>query len=154
MSIKLDTRTAQPKWLIIFRVALGFILFYKGFTFIQGSSHLELLVQSRGLSDKSSHFLAFIIPWVHLLGGFFLIIGLITRWAAIAQLPILVGAVFFVNAAGGVHTSNYELILSVIVLVLLVVFVIKGSGILSADEYFRSYYKAGTEKGVTQKIFE
>ena len=103
--------------------------------------------------DKSSHTIAFLIPWVHLLGGFLIAVGLFTRWAALAQVPILIGAIFFVNATGGVHISNPELILSVAVLILAVVFVVKGSGVVSADEYFNSYYKAGTEKGTTEKLF-
>jgi putative oxidoreductase len=148
-----QTRLNQPKWLTIFRVLLGLILFWKGFLFIQNSAQLEELVQHSRMFDKSSHTIAFLIPWVHLLGGFLIAVGLFTRWAALAQVPILIGAIFFVNATGGVHISNPELILSVAVLILAIVFVIKGSGVVSADEYFNSYYKAGTEKGTTEKLF-
>ncbi len=148
-----QTRLSQPKWLTIFRVLLGLILFVKGFLFIQNTAQLELLVQQSRMFDKSSHLIAFLIPWVHLLGGFLITVGLFTRWAALAQLPILIGAIFFVNATGGMHISNPELVLSIVVLVLVLVFIVKGSGVVSADEYFRSYYKAGTEKGTTEKLF-
>jgi putative oxidoreductase len=148
-----QARLSQPKWLTIFRVILGLILFWKGFLFIQNSAQLEELVEHSRLFDKSSHLVAFLIPWVHLLGGLFICTGLFTRWAALAQLPILIGAVFFVNATGGMHISNPELILSIAVLILVLVFIVKGSGVISADEYFRSYYKAGTEKGTTEKLF-
>lgn len=50
--------------------------------------------------------------------------------------------------------SAAELALSVIVLLLLILFSIKGSGALSADEYFRSYYKAGNEEGNTKRFFK
>ena len=70
------------------------------------------------------------------------------------QIPIIIGAIFFVNSKTGMSFSNTELILSVIVFVLLIVFAIKGSGTLSADEFFRSYTKAGLEPGHTQKLFE
>lgn len=149
-----QTRLSQPKWLTVVRVLLGLILFWKGFIFIQNSAQLEQLVHESRMFDKSSHFIAFLIPWVHLLGGFLIGIGLFTRWAALAQLPILIGVIFFVNATGGIHTSNPELILSFVVLTLAIVFVIKGSGIISADEYFNSYYKAGTEKKATDKLFD
>jgi NADH:ubiquinone oxidoreductase subunit 3 (subunit A) len=51
-------------------------------------------------------------------------------------------------------TSTIELLLSIIVLLLLIVFVIKGSGAISADEYFRSYYKAGYESGHTKNLLD
>ena len=40
------------------------------------------------------------------------------------------------------------------VLLLLILFAIKGSGALSADEYFRSYFKAGAEEGNTKRFFK
>lgn len=148
-------QSLQPKWLTLLRVILGVILLLKGFSFIMNTSHLELLMQQRGgVFNENARFLSFLIPWVHIIGGFFIITGLITRWAALAQVPILVGAVFFVNPVGGIQLGNSELILSSVVLILLIVFVIAGSGILSADEYFRTYYKAGYEKNATRKIFE
>jgi len=49
---------------------------------------------------------------------------------------------------------GFELALSIITLILLIVFAIKGSGTLSADEFFRTYYKAGTEDGNTKRFFE
>ncbi|MEO7312292.1 MAG: DoxX family protein [Chitinophagaceae bacterium] len=110
--------------------------------------------QQRHIFDQGSHVLAFLISWIHLLRGLFIHTGLITRWAALAQLPILIGKVFFVNANGGVRFCNTELLLSIVLLILVVVFIIKGSGTLTADEYFRSYYKAGSENGATRKLFQ
>jgi hypothetical protein len=49
---------------------------------------------------------------------------------------------------------GYELVLSIVTLLLLILFAIKGSGTLSADEFFRTYYKAGTEDGQTKRFFE
>jgi hypothetical protein len=48
--------------------------------------------------------------------------------------------------------STFEFILSIVVFLLLILFAIKGSGTLSADEYFRTYYKAGSEKGNTDRL--
>src|SRR3569623_967556 len=143
------TSITQPRWLTILRVALGLILFWKGITFIRDSSDLQLLLQrmSIGVVDKNSQVIAFIITYVNLLGGLFITVGLFTKTSSIIQIPILIGAVFFVNTKNGLNQSTGELILSAIVLVLLILFAIKGSGVLSADEYFRSYYKAGSEEG-------
>ena len=150
------TSITQPRWLTILRVALGLILFWKGITFIRDSSDLQLLLQrmSIGVVDKNSQVIAFMITYVNLLGGLFITVGLFTKTSSIIQIPILIGAVFFVNTKNGLNQSTGELILSAIVLVLLILFAIKGSGVLSADEYFRSYYKAGSEEGNTKKFFK
>ncbi|MEP6950649.1 MAG: DoxX family protein [Ginsengibacter sp.] len=150
------TNTSQPRWLTIVRIALGFILFWKGINFIRDSSDLQLMLQrmSIGVIDKNSEWIAFLITYINLLGGLFIAVGLFTKTSCIVQVPILVGAVFFVNTKHALNQSNAELILSVIVLILLILFAIKGSGVLSADEYFRSYYKAGSEDGNTKKFFK
>ena len=41
--------------------------------------------------------LVIFITWSHLLGGFLIIIGLLTRWAALLNIPILMGAIIFIN---------------------------------------------------------
>jgi uncharacterized membrane protein YphA (DoxX/SURF4 family) len=83
----------------------------------------------------------------------FIACGLFTRTSSIVQIPILVIAVFFINTRNH-GNSTFEWILSIITLILLVFFAIKGSGALSADEFFRSYYKAGSEEGNTKKFFK
>ncbi|MEO8112178.1 MAG: DoxX family protein [Ginsengibacter sp.] len=148
------TSASHPFWLTIVRIILGFILFWKGINFIRDSSMLQSMIEKTGVGmfNKNAEFLAFIITYINLLGGLFIAVGLFTRTNSIIQIPILAGAVFLVNmkTAG---ESSFELVLSIIVLVLLVVFAYKGSSTLSADEYFRSYYKAGSEDGSTKKFF-
>lgn len=105
-----------------------------------------------GVFDHNSALLAFVITYINLLGGLFIAVGLFTRTSSIVQISIMVGAVFLVNMKSA-ENSGFELVLSIIVLVLLVIFAVKGSSALSADEYFRSYYKAGSEEGNTKKFF-
>jgi putative oxidoreductase len=145
----------QPVWLTLIRIILGCILFWKGIQFIQDSSRLESMLQNSGLHllNKNTRVLTFVIPYVNLLGGLFIASGLFTRWTAVIQIPILIGAVIFSNMQGGMSFSNGDLILAVITLLLLIVFVIKGSGYISADEFFRTYHKAGAENGYTQNFF-
>lgn len=149
------TSTTQPMWLTIVRIALGLTLFLKGIIFIRDSSDLQLLLHrmSIGVVDQNSQVIAFIITYITLLGGLFITVGLFTKTSSIVQIPILIGAVFFVNTKSGLNQSTSELILSAVVLLLLILFAIKGSGAISADEYFRSYYKAGAEDGNTKKLF-
>ena len=146
----------QPRWLTILRIAPGLILFWKGITFIRDSSDLQLMLHRMaiGVVDKNTEWMAFLISYINLLGGLFIIAGLFTKTSCLVQIPILFGAVFFVNTKDGLNQSTSELILSAVVLILLILFAVKGSGVLSADEYFRSYYKAGSEEGHTKKFFK
>ena len=155
-SVAVTKNVSQPKWLTILRVALGFILFWKGISFIHDSSKLEEMVHSTGIGlfDTNVQTVSLIITYIHLLGGFLIAVGLRTRLAAMVQIPIVIVAIIYVNMKAGMSLSNFELILSMIVLILLIVFIIKGSGVISADEYFRSYYKAGSESGNTKKFFQ
>ena len=150
------TSDSQPQWLTIIRIALGLILFWKGISFIRDSSDLQSMLHrmSIGAVDKNSQWIAFMITYVSLLSGLFIAVGLFTKSSCLVQIPILIGAVFFVNTKDGLNQSTSELILSAVVLMLLILFAIKGSGVLSADEYFRSYYKAGSEEGNTKKFFK
>jgi hypothetical protein len=72
---------------------------------------------------------------------------------SIIQIPVLIVAIFFVNVHR-IDNGAFEMVMSVITLLLLIFFAIKGSGTLSGDEFFRSYYKAGTEDGQTKKFFK
>jgi putative oxidoreductase len=82
---------------------------------------------------------------VHLVGGLFLFLGLWTRWAALAQLPIMVSAVallhyqqgFFMKgiivdaAAGRAVAGGFEF--SLLVLVATVALCLMGGGALALD---------------------
>lgn len=146
----------QPGWLTLFRIALGLIILWKGISFFRYSANLQAMLHSGGMDmfDNNAETIAFIITYINLLGGVFIAAGLFTRWICIIQIPIIIGAIAFVNSKAGMSFTNAELILSLIVLVLLIVFSIKGSGVISADEYFRSYNKAGPEAGHTKKFFQ
>lgn len=146
--------TTQPKWLTLLRIILGFIILWKGFTFFRDTITVENLLKNGNMPmlNNNSSIIAFFITYLNLLGGFFIIVGLFTRWICLIQIPIIIVAIGFVNSRQGVSISNTELLLSVIVLILLVVFTIKGSGYLSADEYFRNYTKAALEPGHTKNL--
>jgi len=130
--------THHPRWLVLLRVALGICLFFKGIIFISNTAVLEeLLSASRFTQSESMNWLSLIIPFIHLLGGFLIIIGLLTRWAVAFQIPILLGAIIFVNSKRGIFAGESELFLSILILLLLILFFIEGGGPLSLDNYFR-----------------
>lgn len=122
----------------ILRIVLGLILFVKAIMFIRATALLQSLIEVTGVGafSENSRVLAFIIAYLGLLCGFFITVGLFTKASSIVQIPILIVAVFFVNIKN-MGESNFELVLSVITLLLLILFAIKGSGTLSASEYFR-----------------
>jgi uncharacterized membrane protein YphA (DoxX/SURF4 family) len=62
-------------------------------------------------------------------------IGFVTRLAAFLQIPVLIGAVFFLHIQQGLATVEQSLELSALVLVLLIIFFLFGSGALSVDNY-------------------
>lgn len=142
------TSLHQPRWLTLLRMALGAMLFIKGIAFISDSSRLETLLQGTRLAGTNTTLLAGIITWANLLSGFFIIIGLMTRYLCLLQIPILLGAIFLVNLPHFTMTNGSELALSVLTFILLIVFLIEGSGRISADEYFRTYYKAGLHNDI------
>ena len=75
----------------------------------------------------------FVVP-AHFIGGLLIVFGLLTRWAAIAQIPILIGAVS-INFAGEMVTTN--LTLAIVALLLCVFFAIYGSGKHSVDKHLK-----------------
>ena len=129
--------TAHPNWLAVGRAALGIGLFLKGITFLSNSAQLENLLNESILSSTTS-WLSLVITWVHLLGGVLITIGLLTRFATLIQMPILIGAVIF-NFSQGIFTSGSELILSVVMLMLVVFFFVEGGGELSMDGYLKKH---------------
>jgi uncharacterized membrane protein YphA (DoxX/SURF4 family) len=126
----------HPRWLVLPRVALGICLFLKGISFMSNTVDLELLLTESNMA-VSGPALTIIITWLHLLCGFLIIIGLFTRLATMLMIPILTGAVLFVNAQRGIFAAESEFGFSLIVLLMLVFFLIEGSGPLSLDNYFK-----------------
>lgn len=126
----------HPKWLVVLRAFLGICLFIKGIGFIRDTAQLESVLAD-GRFTQSFPWLSYIITWLHLFGGFMIIVGLFTRLAVVLQIPILLGAVFFININGGIFSSSSEFWLSVMILLLLIIFFIEGGGPVSLDHYFR-----------------
>ncbi|MCJ8167057.1 DoxX family protein [Pontibacter sp. E15-1] len=128
----------HPLWIDIVRIGLGLFLFVKGVLFIQDTSALMAIMQNSEFPWVSAG-LAHYVALVHLAGGLMIAMGLKTRIAVLFQLPILLGAVFFINPDRGFYSQNTELWSSIIVLLLLIFFLIFGSGRFSADYKMREY---------------
>jgi putative oxidoreductase len=130
----------HAKWLDALRVVLGLVILMKGIAFVSDTDVLkDFFVQNRvySFSGLMAMALTHVIAFAHLVGGVLIIIGLVTRFAVVIQIPILVGAVFFVNISKGFSPLNSELWLSVIVLMLLILFWVVGSGPYSVDYWMK-----------------
>lgn len=125
----------------LIRVYLGFGLFVRGVLFISHADGIAALVDLSEFSLASAA-LAHYVTFAHLLGGALLAVGLLTRFAALIQIPVLVGAVALVHVQEGLLTAGQSLEFSALVLFLLTVIFAYGAGRWSADAYVFSASEA------------
>lgn len=119
----------------ILRITLGIFLFIKGMEFM--GNHEQMTEIARPFEDipGGMMILHYIIP-AHFVGGVLITVGLLTRWATLAQAPILVGAIL-VNFFGDMHMAN--LVTAIIVLLTCLFFIVFGSGKHSVDYYLKMH---------------
>ncbi|WP_268846352.1 DoxX family protein [Flavobacterium aestivum] len=120
----------------LLRMALGVFLFMKGVHFI---TNIQYLVDLMSPIDKFEGgmwgmFIVHYIAPAHMIGGILIFCGLLTRWAIIGQLPILIGAIV-INFMGEMHHQN--LFVALIILAACIFFLFYGSGKNSADYFFK-----------------
>jgi putative oxidoreductase len=115
----------------VIRFFLGAALFVRGWIFFADPGTVTEMAREDSLFMWFSY-----VTLGHLIGGLMLMFGLLTRLASLIQIPILIGAVFIVNAGQHLASINQSLELAVMVLVLLIVYFFFGSGRFSFDQYF------------------
>jgi uncharacterized membrane protein YphA (DoxX/SURF4 family) len=125
----------------LLRIYLGAGLFMKGALFASDPALLTSLT-SAGRLDAWAYMIAHYVVVAHLCGGAMLALGLLTRIVAVAQLPILVGAVVFVHWQDGLFTRTQNLEFTLFVLFTLVLVALHGPGRWSLDWYLFERPKA------------
>ena len=116
------------------RMYLGFVLITKGAYFLSDINKLtELMGMTGALYTPLA--IAHYIIFAHIVGGIFLVIGLLTRTVVLFQIPVLFGAVFLVHFHEAAFGANSSFEHALMVLVLLIAFAFYGSGRFSADYY-------------------
>lgn len=124
--------THHPKWVDLIRILLGGFLMYKAISFLVYMSRMtDLMDGSMDFGQFALTLLGHYVVFAHLLGGLALILGMFVRASAIVQIPILLAAVFVVNANTAMAQPYVEVVSSVVVLLLLVYFLIVGNGPIS-----------------------
>src|ERR1700722_7459396 len=132
--------THHPKVLDLVRVALGIFLLLKGLAFMSNTAYLKELIENQ----QAVHFspdilmaLVYYVTFAHLVGGVLIIMGTLTRFACIIQIPIVLAAVFLTGIfQDSINTMVWP---SIAALGLLVLFTIIGSGPLSLDSYLAKW---------------
>jgi uncharacterized membrane protein YphA (DoxX/SURF4 family) len=122
----------HPKWLDLLRIALGVFLCFKGIEFARNMNLVEDMVSRKvPFSSFMLILLSHYILFAHIMGGFLLAVGLLTRFACVLQIPVLIGAIIFINAS--MLRPFSEIFLSLLILMLLVYFLVIGGGPWSLD---------------------
>ncbi len=130
----------HPVYFLALRVALGMILAIRGIYFLTAIQPLYSVIRESSLGQLNmDKILALVICWVHTLGGTFLILGLLTRVSAWAQIPIVLGAILFINLNSGLPHTFQDLLLSILVLLLSFIFAMAGGGKFSMDNYAKEH---------------
>lgn len=110
----------------ILRIIVGIILIMKGYFFLSHSEEMHKYLAAYHLGAMVDA-VALLIAWINLAGGFFIMIGLITRIAALFQIPILFGGVLSINLSTNSAASS-DLLLTVLLFFLCIFFAIEGHG--------------------------
>jgi len=99
----IDSRTA-PYAALLLRLTLGglFLAHASLKLFVFSPAGTAKFFGSIGLPSE----LAYVVITAEILAGIALILGLYTRWVALAAVPILLGAIFTVHASAGFFFNN------------------------------------------------
>lgn len=119
----------------ILRMFIGGALFVKGVYFMLNMQELQTiaLIDMPFTNFIASHYIVF----AHIIGGICLFLGLLTRLAAVINIPVILGAVIFVHAKEGLFTAGQGLELTMFLLVVLCVIALTGSKLFAVDNSLR-----------------
>jgi uncharacterized membrane protein YphA (DoxX/SURF4 family) len=138
--------THPDVFLDVIRTYLGVGLLIKGYYIMQNREQFVALLEQGGASFLLMGIAAHYVIPAHFAGGLFLIFGLVTRAAAIVQLPLLLGAVFYVHLPQFSALERREnLEFSALVLFLLLLVTVHGPGRFSVDSILQKGVNAPPE---------
>jgi len=132
--------THHPRVFDIVRIALGGFLLLKGVAFMDNTAYLQNIIENQNVIQVSSGLLMALVYYVvfaHLVGGVLIMLGTLTRFACIIQIPIVLAAAFLTGIF--VEPVNALVWPSVVALALLSLFTVIGSGPWSLDRYLENW---------------
>lgn len=125
----------------LMRIYLGIGLLVKGIYFLWQPDYVASLVMVSGNYSAWNTLVVHYVAMAHIAGGLLMAIGMISRVGAAIQIPILFGAVFLIHLKEGLFAKDQSLEFSALVLFLLVLVTVYGSGKLSIDHYLEKHNK-------------
>ena len=135
----------------LLRFYLGLGLFFKGIHFMLNPQDLVFFL-TQGQLNVLESFISHYVISAHLVGGLLIFIGLLTRLGALIQIPILIGALGLVHSKESLFTTSQNIEFSALVLFLLILFSIIGSGNMSVDHHILK--EETDEKAWVEKVIE
>jgi putative oxidoreductase len=125
----------QPLGLLILRLALGVIMTAHGYSKVFGGlHHHSQVVASLGIPA----WLGYVSSFAEFLGGLFLIVGFLTRPAAVAlciNMAVAIAKVHWKNGLIGQNRSGFEFPLALAAIAFALIFF--GAGPIGIDHIFR-----------------
>lgn len=129
--------TLDPYMLPLLRATLGLILIPHGcqklFGWFGGAGFARFSQIFEGIGYRPGAFWVTVVALTEVVGGLMLVFGLFTRFAALAVVIFMLNAVWFTSAKGFFWTNGGSEF-SILLLVVALVFLVKGGGALSIDE--------------------
>ena len=113
------------------RIYIGLGLVVRGLLAMMDPSFLTQWMEMFGITGAAGDVARMYVIGAHLIGGLMLMAGFLTRIAALVNILVLFGAVFFIHFPQALTATDQSLELSALVLFLLTLFGIRGSGRLS-----------------------
>ena len=87
------------------------------------------------MSEFVSFYAAHYVIVAFIVGGLFVAIGFVTRWALLFQLPAIIGEIIMVDFHKNLFVLNSDLSYKILIFVLMVFFILYGSGKISFDHW-------------------
>ena len=125
-----ESKLPNKIFVLLLRVILGGALFIKGVDFIRNKAVLRQVISETDVLEKFSIIEA-AIPWVHILGGLLILIGLYTRIVIFIQIPLVVGAIIVLFNTKNASFYSTEMIFAVTILTMLIIYLKFGDGFYS-----------------------
>ena len=128
----------HPVWLDYLRIILGLLIVVRCFLFAANQAVVTNFLLSHRLEYLTFMGAQYLIL-IGIGGGILIAFGVLTRFAVLVNLPIVIGTLFFVPVHGGLTFLNSDVFVSLAILIFLLVYLVFGSGIISFDSYFKTH---------------
>ncbi|KYP15187.1 DoxX family protein [Flavihumibacter sp. CACIAM 22H1] len=128
----------HPSIQLFFRVILGIIITLKGLFFLTNPTKLDRLIRLSPTHSIAGLFWDHLIAISSLLCGILIITGLLTRLASALQIPIMAGMLIFTATQRACLSNQEDAAFSLLTLITLFYFLVKGPGEISMDNYLRN----------------